>query len=507
MNADRASAGGVTRTRDRGAVLPLVALMLVVIVVFTAFAVDLGRLYGERRQDQSAADAGALSGAFQLLLTTPNDDQTLFNQITSITYNDLDPNTRPSTLAAWQAQWPACTDIASSRYTKPIKPSLGTINCIRKSSDGKAIRVKLPQRNISTFFAGVIGIKSLTTAAAAEAGLSAVASGVLPFALSASSTAGGVICLKQPPNGLSVSSVCPGSVTGNFGYLASPRPSWDSNQACNGGQNLTVQQNIAQGIDHNLQAWDQGPPAAANIADLCTGVAVIGTPNYLSFQTGNISSTIEDGFITGAQESGSFADGQPARLARSSPCVVRGGTNANGVPNVVALPAAPSNNLEWCGIWSYMLPFTQADVGTADLTTQIPQECYDLASMPARQNLTGVRACLDAYAAGGYSTQLFAATIRNSNRFAWIPESVEDLSGGARSFHIQRFRAVFVQTIYYVNGNNYAAYNPGESLSNCGNCRNFSSVTALVFDSNMLPAPIRTPYSDNNTESSIELIK
>jgi hypothetical protein len=497
---------------DRGAFIPLLALCIVVLLVFVAFAVDLGRIYAERRQDQSSADSGALSGAFQMLLSSPKTDQAIFDEVVRITYKDLDPNTRPATPAAWQSSWPACVDTvgaASVDYGNgSIKPSAGTIGCIRRSSNGKKLRVKLPARKVSTFFAGIIGINSLTTTAVAEAGLNAVDTGVLPFAVSATGPAGSVICLKDPPNGLSVDAACPGSTGGNFGYLASPRPSFDSNQACNGGQNSTIQQNIAQGIDHNLQTWPAGSP---NIPDVCTGLVVAGIPNYLSFQTGNISGTIEDGFITGAQESGTFDDGQPARLARSSPCVVAGGVNQSGVPNVLALQPQPSKLLEWCGIWSYLLPFSSLDVGTDP--AQIPQECYDLKTIPAKQNLAGVKACFAAYAAGGHTVQLFSPKLRNADRFAWIPQSVEDLSNinGSTSFHIQQFRAVFIQTIYYQkNGNQYAAYNPGEALppvANCPNCNNFSSVTALLFDSNMLPEEIQTPGSDDNNVTSIGLIK
>jgi hypothetical protein len=432
----------------------------------------------------------------------------VFDEVARITYQDLDPNTRPSNLDVWRALWPSCTDPvgeASADYGGgEIKPSLGIIGCIRRGSNGKKLRVKLPDRKLSTFFAGVVGIRSLRTTAIAEAGLSAVDTGVLPFA----GPAGGVICLKNPPNGLSVDQVCPGSTSGNFGYLASPRPSWDAGFACNGGQNEVVQQNIAQGIDHNLQAWAAGDP---DIKDICTGLAVTGTPNYLNFQTGNISGTLEDGFITGSQEGGNFADGQPARLARSSPCVVKGGLNQNFVPNVLALPAQPSNNLEWCGVWAYMRAFTSLDVGP-DVTTQIPQACYDLKALASKKNLTGIKSCFTAYAAGGYTTQLFLSSVRDADRFAWIPESVEDLSGinGNTWFHVQRFRAVFIQTIYYDNGNKYAAYNPGEALplaSDCSNCKNFTSVTALLFDPNMLPAELRTPASNNNLVTSIGLIK
>lgn len=50
-------------TRDRGAVLPIVALLLPVLMVMTAFGVDLGRQRASRRDMQAAADVIALDMA------------------------------------------------------------------------------------------------------------------------------------------------------------------------------------------------------------------------------------------------------------------------------------------------------------------------------------------------------------------------------------------------------------------------------------------------------------
>ncbi|MEQ1787780.1 MAG: pilus assembly protein TadG-related protein, partial [Acidimicrobiales bacterium] len=46
--------------RDRGAVLPLVALLMPMLVVVTAIAVDLGRQRSDRRLAQAGADVVAL---------------------------------------------------------------------------------------------------------------------------------------------------------------------------------------------------------------------------------------------------------------------------------------------------------------------------------------------------------------------------------------------------------------------------------------------------------------
>ncbi len=53
------------RNRE-GAIIPMVALLLVVLLGFTALAVDAGSIYLDRREMTTAADAGALAGAREL---------------------------------------------------------------------------------------------------------------------------------------------------------------------------------------------------------------------------------------------------------------------------------------------------------------------------------------------------------------------------------------------------------------------------------------------------------
>ena len=56
------------RTNSKsGYVLVTVAALLVVLLGFTALAVDIGILYGARTQSQAAADAAALAGAFTFI--------------------------------------------------------------------------------------------------------------------------------------------------------------------------------------------------------------------------------------------------------------------------------------------------------------------------------------------------------------------------------------------------------------------------------------------------------
>ena len=61
------------RPNERGAVLVHVAVVLVGLIAFTAFAYDYGVMFVSRREAQNAADAGALAGAISYSYSSPND--------------------------------------------------------------------------------------------------------------------------------------------------------------------------------------------------------------------------------------------------------------------------------------------------------------------------------------------------------------------------------------------------------------------------------------------------
>ena len=60
-------------SRRRGAVIPLVAVMMVVLLGLAALSVDGGNLYVERRNTQVAADASAEAAAIELLASFSTD--------------------------------------------------------------------------------------------------------------------------------------------------------------------------------------------------------------------------------------------------------------------------------------------------------------------------------------------------------------------------------------------------------------------------------------------------
>ena len=138
----------ICREQD-GQALVQVTLMLVVLMLAVALAVDVGHLYGERRRMQNAADAGALAGARAMCLG-------YYDQIVSqayyyaVTENGADPD---------------LTDISVS---------------------GNRVTV-VARKPVDTYFIRVVGISTVDVAAEAEAACGAATSvcGSWPLAFDA----------------------------------------------------------------------------------------------------------------------------------------------------------------------------------------------------------------------------------------------------------------------------------------------------------------------------------
>lgn len=64
---------------ERGQALVLIILSIVAIFGFAALAVDMGRIYAERRRAQSAADSAALAAAYSAANSTSQDPDVIYN--------------------------------------------------------------------------------------------------------------------------------------------------------------------------------------------------------------------------------------------------------------------------------------------------------------------------------------------------------------------------------------------------------------------------------------------
>ena len=157
----------VTRERaredERGVTLILFTLMLTVLLVFVALALDTGLVYNEHRQDQSAADAAALAAIKDLVTQGRNEAvQTIF----ALTWDNT-KTTTGQTLDEWKARWGSCVDPDRDATLYPDVSSASP--CISFAADNRRVRVKLPTMKVKSTFGQVVGIDKFTTSAAAEA--------------------------------------------------------------------------------------------------------------------------------------------------------------------------------------------------------------------------------------------------------------------------------------------------------------------------------------------------
>jgi Flp pilus assembly protein TadG len=142
-------------TDERGVVLVLVALLMVLLCVCAALVIDVGNVGQERRQAQNAADAAALAGA-----TDIQNGDTTYSSVVSVIKNYVSSNY--GTVA-----WSGCTDQAPLA----IQPD-ATTTCISWDANPPAttkVRVVMPTRQVSTTFGRVAGIGSFSVSAYAVA--------------------------------------------------------------------------------------------------------------------------------------------------------------------------------------------------------------------------------------------------------------------------------------------------------------------------------------------------
>jgi Flp pilus assembly protein TadG len=129
--------------RERGYVIVTVAALLVVLLGFSALAVDLGILYSARTSAQRAVDAAALAGAFTFV---------------------VDPTSPQPATATQHAQQ---TAVKNAILGAPIQAGDLTIAV---DTPNRRVTVSIA-RNEHTFFGGVLGVTnaSIKTTAYAEA--------------------------------------------------------------------------------------------------------------------------------------------------------------------------------------------------------------------------------------------------------------------------------------------------------------------------------------------------
>ena len=189
---------------ERGATLVIVAGSLVVFLLLAGIAIDLVALHLGRSEAQRAADAGALAGAQQFVLSGFTSGAVTQAAVTTLATN-------AATAAAEQNKMGG-QSLTSSDITVPA-PDF--------SRAGNPLITVQVSKSLPTFFMNIFGVSTVTI------GTTATAEAYNPGGSTSSGPTFCATCLKpflmpncDPAHTTPTNSVCPGG--GNYGYFINP---------------------------------------------------------------------------------------------------------------------------------------------------------------------------------------------------------------------------------------------------------------------------------------------
>ncbi len=166
---------------DRGATIVLLGLVLVVLMIFAAFSIDIGTAYAQRRQNQGTVDTAAVAGGVYFLYKGGN-FKAMVEEVKDRVASDMGSK-------FGSEAWETCTDpnALPTPSTDPAYAGDEGSPCISFERDpgtnALKMRVRLPDVASPTSFASVIGIDELTTHAVAEVNIGSPLGGAFPFYL------------------------------------------------------------------------------------------------------------------------------------------------------------------------------------------------------------------------------------------------------------------------------------------------------------------------------------
>jgi hypothetical protein len=514
----------VRLSREAGAALPFLAVVLVVLFGFAALAIDLGYGWAERRTAQLSADAAVLAAAVEF--QTPGaDPQSAVLQALNYTDTNLDRLLQAS-------DWVACADADALDITAADLGLLPATQCISFNNAGDEIRVKVPPYDIETFFATVIGFDTITVSAAANATIiiPTLSSGP-PFVVLDGTSAGDQVCLRSSSSGPAL----PGQWIGNgpgpspgpadatqplaseVGYTPDPCDEFDASsqffgtlhpftyedptpaspdQSCK--QTATIDFAIAEGIDHNLSSWEPDYPAQAATQTRLDGAGCpVGPPqlwpNSMATQTGFTASVLRCGLLStngGVCSNGPQFDGRQYQARFQQGSAVQSTYQFAG------------EDMENEPLWNFLRT-------SLDTVGGLPAACSQVYSNRSNalwdyfDKKEALISCLEAWNQG--DPWIFDASLLDSSHFAFIPKLAEN-SLSSSPVHFNSFVPAWLQKIYQ-QGNlsgspdpmcwSQAEGTPGNAgwywheagqPFDCGQSnQNVDRVSAIVLDCAMLP--------------------
>ncbi len=269
------------RRNERGAILVLAAVLMTALMGMAAIAVDLANARQQHRQSQGSADAAALAAAQDLprpvdVVATAKEYAAENHGVTS-------------------ADWVGCQD----PDPLPELPDLANSNtCISIDEAFSRVRVMMPVRQVETYFARVLGVRTVDVRADATAEAKLRRDDRIIPATVAAATGSGLNCIEA--GGSNVGGVCSGaSTTGNFGSFDAPR----LNIFKTSNTDDTLRINYSMGVDHVLSIYGTGSPRVCDfyhpIRTPCstTNVASGLDANHIRALTGNTLPPLTDGLV------------------------------------------------------------------------------------------------------------------------------------------------------------------------------------------------------------------
>lgn len=255
---------------ERGQMLAILALALLMIVGFAALAIDLGNIGQSKRHTQNAVDLAALSGAQELgtdQCTNCTGSGNASGDLPAIV-SDVETYLTKNYSGADAPGWNSCSGVtlsgsyqAVSWMAYPTDFNGNAQNCIdfgttSGSTQTNVIRVQLPPQFIRYFLGQVVGQGAgVNVASVSYASVQTAKSFFgLPIGVGTDSVGQGYTCIK----GGSGNGSCPnGLPPPAAGIVINPRYRVFANASDNGGgNNDAVEVDLALGIDHQLQAYD-----------------------------------------------------------------------------------------------------------------------------------------------------------------------------------------------------------------------------------------------------------
>lgn len=505
---------------DRGATIVLLGLVLVVLMIFAAFSIDIGTAYAQRRQNQGTVDPAAVAGGVYFLYKGGN-FKAMVEEVKDRVASDMGSK-------FGSEAWETCTDpnALPTPSTDPAYAGDEGSPCISFERDpgtnALKMRVRLPDVASPTSFASVIGIDELTTHAVAEVNIGSPLGGAFPFYLYSGAPPGAWVCIINGPPGQSPG-FCNNAPSGQFGTF---NPYYYQTPSCEpGGTNNQYWNNspaIATGIDHLLSRFI-GDPDVVGLADQringggnCT---VLG-PNAVQNSQGNLGTkAINKGLLTGDSQGGQSYRGR-----------LDGGPFTNGGPDGDLNTAKMAGiNIDNAPLWYFLLN---------DQPVNAPLECKvaaatdpkrDVGATSALQVSMGLtlgngvamystpellmQACLNNWAsltqAGTEIGPIFDADIAKSRRAVSVPRywAESQHSSFSDPYQIRDFVPTFITGEFQAQAtvdDPKAAHWAGGSIENGdswsgkwnGN-QPILGVTAMYVPCGALPKTICTPVPSN----------